>query len=492
MESTVKLTLPKQHFASRDADFPKLPQNLFPLPLTPMEHFFVVDDSPTHPMLATVQLTFQGSLEVLKLEKALNQSLKRNPLLSSRITPGAGSWQWVHDGNWKPTIRSLAESPPIVDGRPEPLNLLQEPGMRVWLGSRDDKSTLLFQFHHACVDGIGIRRFIVDFLINYTRCFAKSQTSIAPRLRLDRLDPERLIARGCLQQVEQMPATCPLTSWQRAKNLFYFFFQPPHPLERTPKLRIRQSSNSQVITQQARLDEHDSDAILKRASENGVKLDELGLALLFHTCRRWQRTHCSTKANRRIRLLTPYDLRGKDDLLLSAANRISFTFLGRTHRQCTNWAELLRGVQDEMISIKDSKVYADFLLGLRSGLACPAIMKWAIRKNQNMATAVFSFGGNLDRRLSRNFTNEGGYMRIGNALLQDVMAAPPVRANTNIAIGLCMVNQRICISAAWNREVLTESDAAKFLHSFADAWRQWGLIGLPEKPTAYSQIANAA
>ena len=138
MESTSKLTLPKQHFATRDADFPELPQNLFPLPLTPLEHFFVVDDSPSHPMLATVQLTFQGSLEVLKLEKAINQSLTRNPLLSSRITPSAGSWQWVHDGNWKPTIRYLAASPPIVDGRLEPLNLLQEPGMRVWLSKSDN------------------------------------------------------------------------------------------------------------------------------------------------------------------------------------------------------------------------------------------------------------------------------------------------------------------------------------------------------------------
>ncbi len=37
------------------------------------------------------------------------------------------------------------------------------------------------------------------------------------------------------------------------------------------------------------------------------------------------------KPKRRIRLLMPFDIRTKEDLRLTAANRLSFAFLGRTH-----------------------------------------------------------------------------------------------------------------------------------------------------------------
>jgi hypothetical protein len=381
---------------------------------------------------------------------------------------------------------------PIVDGRLQPIDLTQEPGLRIWRKVCGDETNLIFQIHHACADGIGIRRFVIDLLILYTRSSGTSHTSTRPRLRLDRLSHERLGLRGCMKQIEQNPPASPLTSWQRIKNLAYFFLQPPHPLRRRARIEISNSSKPQDVIQQLKLEKDESAKILTRANHDDVKLNELGLALLFHTCKTWHQQQEVNSGNRRIRLLTPYDLRGKSDLTMSAANRISFAFLGRTHRQCNEWHDLLRSVQTEMMVIKDSNVYADFLFGLRSGMAHPTFMRWMIKKSQNMATAVFSYGGDLDRRLSRNFAHEDGYMQIGDALLQEVMAAPPVRTNTNIAIGLCLVNKCICMSAAWNREVLSESEAAEFLRLFADAWRQWGRSGKPNEVVEETRISKAA
>jgi hypothetical protein len=103
-----------QQCPNNSLDFPTLPDGLFSLQLTPLEYFFVVDDSARQPMLATIQLKFRGTLDIAILQSAVCQSLARNPLLASRIAFIDRVWHWVHDANWTPTIRSFENDSPIV------------------------------------------------------------------------------------------------------------------------------------------------------------------------------------------------------------------------------------------------------------------------------------------------------------------------------------------------------------------------------------------
>jgi hypothetical protein len=57
----------------------------------------------------------------------------------------------------------------------------------------------------------------------------------------------------------------------------------------------------------------------------------------------------------------PYDLRSRADLQMPAANRLSFSFLGRDARQCEDFSQLLASVQAEVQAIKDSRLPLDFL-----------------------------------------------------------------------------------------------------------------------------------
>ena len=98
----------------------------------------------------------------------------------------------------------------------------------------------------------------------------------------------------------------------------------------------------------------------------------------------------------------------KEDLRLTAANRLSFAFLGRTHQQCDDWNSLLSSVQAETKAIKDSRVYVDFLQGLSLCQAKPRLFKWLLARCQHMATAVFTYGGDIHRGLSRTFKEEAG------------------------------------------------------------------------------------
>lgn len=454
-----------------------LPADLFPLPLTPFEQYVLLDDLPAQPMTAFVQLTFASPLDQVRLEQALMHAVHRNPLLASRIRTDSKVWHWIYDPDFSPKLESYDDQPPAVAGRIVPMDLRSHPGMRVWFHPHDEgRWRLLFQFHHACADGIGMRRFLLDALAHYANSAIGIDTvdreTAIQHVRYERLDHNRLSSRGCMKHLTETKPLVQLSAWQKMKNNYYFFFQPPAPLlgaRRTPIEPSSTADREPVLSKI--LDLEESQAICRAARDREVGLNELGLALLFRQCRAWQVQHGLGKPKRRIRLLMPFDIRTKEDLRLSAANRLSFAFLGRTHQQCDNWDALLKSVQAETKQIKDTRVYVDFLNGLSLCQSRPRMFKWLLSRCQHMATAVLTYSGDIHRGLSRMFKEEDGRLRVGEALCEDVLAAPPARLNTNIALGLCLSRGRICISASWNREALTPDEAQLFFDGYVEAWR---------------------
>ncbi len=411
-----------------------------------------------------------------RLENALAHAVHRNPLLACRIRTDSQVWHWEYDADFRPVLEPFHLQPPVQSGRVVPMDLRVRPGMRAWLHPHEqDRWRLLFQFHHACADGIGMRRFVLDALAHYANSTADKDQTIQ-HVRFERLDHQRLRSRGCLKHLTDTPPMVRLSAWEKLKNSYYFFFQPPAPLlgtRRSPMGAPTEPSThahvEPVLSHILGLEE--SQAICRAAKEREVGLNEIGLAILFRQCRAWQVQHGLGKPKRRIRLLMPFDIRTKDDLRLTAANRLSFAFLGRTHQQCDDWEQLLRSVQAETKHIKDSRVYLDFIQGLALCQSKPRLFKWALARCQHMATAVFTYGGDIHRGLSRTFKEEDGCLRVGDVLWEDVLAAPPARANTNIAVGLCLSRGRICISASWNREALTAEEARLFFDGYVSAWR---------------------
>lgn len=475
---------PGQQTLPTESSF-NIPADLFPLPLTPFEQYVLLDDLPAQPMTAFVQLTFAGALESVRLEEALYQAVHRNPLLASRIRTDSKVWQWVYDASFRPSLESYEHRPPTHGGRVVPLDLRARPGVRVWHHPYSDgRWRLLFQFHHACADGIGMRRFVLDALAHYANSAVEAaveedgprqNSSTVQHVRFERLDHLQLRSRGCLKHLTDTPPLVRLSTWQKIKNSYYFFFQPPAPLlgaRLSPIEPTVHADPEPVLSRILSLEE--SQAICRQAQEREVGLNELGLAILFRQCRAWQAQHGLAKPKRRIRLLMPFDIRTKDDLRLTAANRLSFAFLGRTHQQCEDWCSLLASIQAETKKIKDTRVYVDFLQGLALCQTKPRLFKWLLARCQHMATAVFTYGGDIHRGLSRTFKEEDGRLRVGDVLWEDVLAAPPSRSNTNIALGLCISRGRICISASWNREALTADEAKLFFDGYVDAWR--GLV----------------
>ncbi len=457
-----------------------VPDSLFPLAMTPLEQYLVMEDHPRQPMTAFVQLTFSQEPRRDVLHQALMRAIHRNPLLASRIDCSRNVWRWVYDREFRPAFLSYVDQPPVRGRNVWPIDLRNEPGLRAWIHPHQNNWRLLFQIHHACADGIGMRKFALDMLIAYSRAFAAPGSQLKSASRIDRLEHERLLHRGSIEHLTSVPPIKPLTTWQRIKNNYYFFFQPPLPLQGVQRAPLKPTAThcpEPVASLQFSLEE--SNVVLEKARQTGAGLNDLGLAILFHQCRKWHEQHSKRGPKKRIRLLMPLDIRTKDDMRLSAANRLSFGFLGRTHSQCNDFEKLLASVQAETQHIKDTKVYIDFLKGIVICQSKPRLFRWVLGKSQNMATAIFTYGGDIHRGLSRIFEDESDRKRVGDVLWEDVWAAPPTRSNTNIALGFCISRGRICMSLSWNREALTQDEAHRFLNDYATAWRNWAQRGTP-------------
>ena len=113
----------------------------------------------------------------------------------------------------------------------------------------------------------------------------------------------------------------------------------------------------------------------------------------------------------------------------------------------------------------------DFLDGLALASRWPRLMRWALRRSSNMCTAVMSYGGDIARGRGHQLPLHDGLLDVGDCRLQHVFGAPPVRINTNVALGVCISGGELCIAQSWSRTGMTEEHASKFLDMYADAWQ---------------------
>jgi len=129
---------------------------LFPLPLTPFEHYYWCDDRPVSPTTFPVELTFRGTIERARFEQALRSTIARHPLLNALVdVHTARVPQWVDAHGQSPPIDWSDAAEPIRPSAVAFIDLTSVPGLRVWVRTTDESNRVVFQFHHACCDALG-------------------------------------------------------------------------------------------------------------------------------------------------------------------------------------------------------------------------------------------------------------------------------------------------------------------------------------------------
>jgi hypothetical protein len=437
--------------------------HLFPLPLTPFEWFMLLEDRPQWPMTFCVQLNFRGSLDRKAFETAVRQTVARHPLLRSRVEFVRRVPQWVPAPESQTEVTWLSEEDHRIADTIGSLDISRTSGLRVMASNGTEYSHVWLHVHHACCDGQAARRFIVDLMTGYARaCSSQSPPE------WDQLDYESLRTRHVFA-----PATGELgaqtTLWQKLRGAYHFHILTPRPLAR---VNIASTQTGAPIVKHV-FDAEFTARLREQARLNGVSLNDVAMALLFRTLAAWNRLHGDSSVDERLRVLMPTDLRGSIDDRMPAANRMSYSFIGRTIRQCQDEREFLTGIRAETRYIKQVRIGLDFLGGIALAQHVPGLVPILSQFPRCMATAVLTNLGDPTKRFRRRFPSQGGAALVGNVLLDSIIGTPPIRPYTHAGFGMCLCAGKLGLSMLGNADTFGTRSGELF-ESFLQHWRDFG------------------
>lgn len=439
------------------------------LGLAPFEKYMLWDDSSQTPMTPVVDLDFDDRLNSRVVLSAFRSALKKHPLLRSRVQVSGGQWSWQTVEEARLPKLDVFTAQVDTPASLKRIDLETECGVRGWLMPHAGGKRLRLQWHHACCDGVGMRAFLVDFLLAYS---AQSGNDISDRV--SEYDETLLPGRGDFSNVRPKEK---ISAFQRLRNAYYFHFQLPEPLRFESQATATDSGAGQGgepdFPLHFDISMGESQRIIEQCRSMKVSISELAIGLLFKQCQQWNQRCGGIKKSGRLRLLIPYDLRAPVHLRMSAANRMSFAFIGRNYGQTEDVDGLIEGIRSEMASVKRTQLPLDFLGALGAASKSPRAMRWLLSNSSCMATAVLTYTGEISRGLSRQLPVENETLVVGPARLRRIGAAPPARLNTKVAVGLCQNWGKLCFSASYCAAQFSRPAADQFLREYVGQWSSW-------------------
>ncbi len=447
---------------------------IFPLALTPMEAFMVADGRENYPMLCDIELQFQGSIERGAFDTALELALARNPLLRSLVERGRGGAPV-----WVPTDRTPAVDwadwdTPIAGQYGQFIDLARDIGFRIWVRHGSDKSRILFNFHHACCDGVGFMGFCEDFLAAYAAA-VPGGVAVQPRP----LNPESLKRRGLIGIPKR-------SGWQSIGDVFVgaaesirFLLGAPLslPARVEPAAAVGHVvSRCHVFTGQTVV------ALRRLAGQGGATLNDLLIRDLMATLRRWYADGGREPRRRRLRVLMPQNLREREDVAMPAANAMSFAFVTRRADCCDDPPRLLTSIRDETEAIRRYKLSLYFLGGIAM-MQATGLLNWLLKRKMCFATAVLTNLGDLTRRFVARFPRSPEGLQVGNLVLTGAIGMPPVRPLTRSVWAVCQTASTLTICLKCDPQSFSPLDVERLLGEYVKQLLDSARGATPEQQT---------
>lgn len=220
--------------------------------------------------------------------------------------------------------------------------MTKEIGLRIWADWSPTKTELVFQFHHACTDGLGGVQFIGDLLAGY------GQQTAPDGAELPEIEPvqfDRLRARATFSVAEaaaaQKAVSCP---FMIGKRLIKLLRCGPVPLA---SARTRMSVGT-VLKFPAIISRVIDRPVLQQlkvvAARKVVELNDLYLLEMFQTIREWNLRYGRGRDNQWLRIGMPTSLRTPLHDQMPAANVVSYMFLTRRAGDCNRPDDLLADI----------------------------------------------------------------------------------------------------------------------------------------------------
>ncbi len=437
---------------------------LFPLPLTSMERFHLLDDGPAFSNSTFAKFEFEGQIDPQLGQQALDMAIARHPLVQAKIDSSGRRPVWVSMPgfrlavDWGRTGSSYGASR-IFD-------IYREPGVHMYVGSNSDSTYILFHGHHATCDGIGGVQFTTDWLRIYDNLVHHRE----PLEGLPQLDPSMLVRRNHLGMLRKRYL---VHLWKQPIGLFgafKFIFRKIRPLYPGSELSDAWDENTQPAIIGEWVDPEVTGALRQRAQEQGVAFNALMMSQFFLCLRDWSVDELGQSGEDWIRLIVPMSIRDIADRRQTAMNRATIVQIDRRKRDFENPAGWLSWLDREIYIIREWQLSKIFILAIGVMSKLPGMLARSADSRKCRGTAVYT---NLSEPVGRlGFTQRDGSVEVGNMLMKSFDYVGPVRQGTPIYLAIQKHLDRIRVSLHYDPRVIVTSQAEKLLASYVQRLQQ--------------------
>ncbi len=427
-------------------------RSVFPLPLVPFEAMAYHDNWPDYPMSCGATFSFRGQIVPQVFERAVRIANRRHPLIGAVLERRfGGRLRWIA-GESPLQTQWIGAAEPTDFMRSIPFDLHRESGVRIWVQQRDEQATIFSEFHHTCCDGAGGLSYMEDIFAAYDRLM---QTGRVTPGDLPPIQSDLLLQRGKFPLSKGFLSYDSLQEIQRRIAMLY---QTAVPVAAPP----REGPQSQEQRFVSRSYERSVLADLRsEASCADASLNDLLLRELMFTIVEWNRLW-SGDTEGWMRVLVPINLRGRDDLKMPMANRLSYGFFTRRLENFRADHEQLASIAKESTWIRKSGMPVRLLQKFH-WMQVTGTWPLIFSPHRCLATAVFSNLGDPTRRFRFRFPRQKGQITVGNLVMTNFAGTTALRPQTRIGLFFNTYGNRLTISARFDPLLYSSEDIDMFL-----------------------------
>ena len=446
------------------------PPGLFPLPLTPFEELMLGEEADGYPITFYLQLRIKGAVRPEAAAPAMRDALSRHPLLACRIQQTWRGCQWVWAGEPTPLADMDAESWRAQQPWTQRIDLTKAPGLRIWGQSAAQSSLIVFQFHHACCDGIAAAQFLEDFAVGYSFYHDHDSDGACDAASPDYRPLDLLTLRTRNSPAGRRVANLPGTFLSRTLSVARYSLR----YLRRAKLSLTGSSpgsssadNSDFGLHIVSLSRRETRALRTAAKTSNATVSDLVIRELLLVAKQWHGDADRGKSDT-LCVQLPNSLRGPQDDRLPACNVLGNIFIERTPSEIGDADTLLESVRDEMQFVHQSQAGWIFVQSLTVLRRIPGLLKLiqATSRNRCMSTMILSHMGNLMNSIGARLPKQDGHIRIGNLLVEDVCGIGPLRPGTNVVVSTMMFQGCLLIGMRCASQHFSSEDTQELLTAF--------------------------
>lgn len=436
------------------------------LSLSSFEHLMVAQDSPAYPCVVYCKMNFSGRLDREAFLCSLREMLDRHPLMRARVQRSWRGMHWVPENSDRVPIYWLSTACGeewVADSR---LDLFAEVGTKVFVHDLSESCTVIFQCHHACVDGLGLQAALNDLWLLYD-----SRTNGTNR-QLPRYEPSILPNRNRFgMTLSRALAAIPKQTVGLLGVRQYVMREPVPVLPHSPIADVDPPALP-ASCHIAKLDPLQLKELRKSALKRAATVNELIAASVFEAIARFRKNRGFQDAQEWIRMMVPVNMRSTEqDSLQTACNIVSSVFLDRTPGQIADRDGLLLGIHQEMELIKRNRLGLIFIASLWLKKQLPANRSPKSPPNRCQTTIVVT---NVGKSFASSpLRSAEGYFSAGNLKLETITMLAPMTPFLSVAITINEYAGELYLAMRYDGRVLTRDESKELLDLVVETLTAW-------------------